>query len=61
MTIVTRASTLRASSVIFVCFMGISDESVERDVRGVPVQVEPPKRDREVKVNRSSYPKISRR
>jgi hypothetical protein len=39
MTIVIRAATLMDSSAIIVGFMDISDESVEGDVRGVPVQV----------------------
>jgi hypothetical protein len=39
MTIVIRAATLMGSRVIIVGFMGSSDESVEGDVRGVPVQV----------------------
>jgi hypothetical protein len=36
MTIVIRAATLMDSSVIIVGFMGISDESVEGDERGLP-------------------------
>jgi hypothetical protein len=40
MTIVTRIATLMDLSVIIVGFVGISDESVEGDVRGVPVQEE---------------------
>jgi hypothetical protein len=39
MTIVMCAATLRAFSVISVGFMDISDESVEGDVKGVPVPV----------------------
>lgn len=37
-TVVTRNLTLMGFSVIDVGFMGISDEIVEGDVRGVPVQ-----------------------
>jgi hypothetical protein len=39
MTIVMRAATLRATNVTSVGFMDISDNSVEGDVRGVPVQI----------------------
>jgi Na+-translocating ferredoxin:NAD+ oxidoreductase RnfA subunit len=39
-TIVTSISTSMGFSVIIVGFVGIYDESVEGDVRGVPVQGE---------------------